>query len=59
MYSFGFSGGLREKRFSLKSTLSRKILQRACFSLYAHQALQATLFAYRTLFRFRYADPYH
>ncbi len=57
MYSFGFSGGLRERRFSLKSTLSREILQRVRFIMYAHLALQATLFTYRTLFRFRYADP--
>src|SRR5438128_5557626 len=57
MYSFGFSGGLRERRFSLKRTLSREVLQRARFIMYAHLALQATLFAYRTLFRFRYADP--
>ncbi len=26
--------------------------------MYAHLALQGTLFAYRTLFRFRYADPF-
>jgi hypothetical protein len=57
MYSFGFPGGLRERRFSLKSMLSRETLQRARYITYAHLALQATLFAYRTLFRFRYADP--
>jgi hypothetical protein len=45
MYSFGFSGGLRERHFSLKSTLSREVLQRARFIMYAHLALQATLFA--------------
>jgi len=59
MYSFGFPGGLRERCFSLKSTLSREILQRARSITYAQQlALQATLIAYRTLFRFRYVDPY-
>ena len=52
MYSFGSSGGL-------KSTLSRAILQGVCFIMYAHLPPQATLFAYRTLFRFRYADPLH
>ncbi len=57
MYSFGSSGGLRARRFSLKSTLSHAILQGASFIAYAQPALQATLFAYRTLFRFRYADP--
>ncbi len=45
MYSFGFSGGLRERRFSLKRTLSREVLQRARCILYAHLALQGTLFA--------------
>ena len=57
MYSFSFSGGLRARHFSLKSTLSREILQRARCIMYAHLALQGTLFANRTRFRFRYADP--
>lgn len=57
MYSFGSSGGLRERRFSLKSTFSRAILQGARFIVYAYLALQATLFAYRTRFRFSYAGP--
>jgi len=26
--------------------------------MYVHLALQATLYTYRTLFRFRYADPH-
>ncbi len=39
------------------SQLSRETLQRARSITYAQLALQATLFAYRTLFRFRYADP--
>jgi hypothetical protein len=56
MYAFGSSGGLRARRFSLKSTLSRVILQGARFITYAHLALQGALFAYRTRFRFRYAD---
>jgi hypothetical protein len=58
MYAFGSSGGLRARRFSLKSTLSRVILQGASFITYAHLALQGALFAYRTRFRFRYADLY-
>lgn len=58
MHSFASSGGLRVRRFSLKSTLSRAILQGARFIMYAHLALQATLFAYRTLSRFRHADPF-
>ena len=57
-HSFGFSGGLRAMRFSLKSTFSREILQRARCIMYVHLALQATLYTYRTLFRFRYADPH-
>jgi hypothetical protein len=57
MDAFGSSGGLRERRFSLKSTLSRVILQGARFITYAHLTLQSALFAYRTRFRFRYADP--
>ncbi len=56
MYAFGSSGGLRARCFSLKSTLSRVILQGARFITYAHLALQGALFAYRTRFRFRYAD---
>ena len=56
MYSFGFPDGLRERRFRLKRMLSCEILQRAHYIAYAHLALQGTLFAYRTLFRFRYAD---
>jgi hypothetical protein len=57
MYAFGSSGGLRARCFNLKSTLSRVILQGARFITYAHLALQGALFAYRTRFRFRYAEP--
>jgi hypothetical protein len=39
------STGSRERRFSLKSTLSRAILQGTRFVTYAHLALQATFFA--------------
>ena len=45
MYSFGFSGGLRARRFSLKRTLSPEVLQRARCIMDAHLALQATFFA--------------
>lgn len=56
MHSFGSSGALRVKRFSLKSTLSRALLRGPRFIMYVHLALQGTLFAYRTLPKFRCAD---
>ncbi len=57
MYSFGFRGGSRGRRFSLTSPPFREIRQGARFITYAHLALQATLSTYCTLLGLSYADP--